>query len=177
MSQPWTTEPDTHSFTYRNRQCYMQRNRSDAWCGYASVPKASPLFGKGYDFRIKLDTSAHAVQMDSVGVMNLFLEALSPKDGCVSLAAVVRCHGGLSFANKPYWLDDDGPEPQWAFGFDCAHAGDQTPKGSVYPTYTYRTFDFVIASIHSMVDDLIWIEQTAAFPRVIWERANFVEAE
>lgn len=161
---------DKHHFTYLERDCYMQRNSFGAWCGYAEVPAGSPLFGLSYSDKVKVPLDPN-VQLQEIGHINAFMNAIGPKDedDINPLTLLVRCHGGLTFAGPCYWRK---PEDGWAFGFDCSHVDDAAPGRPRFGGEVERTADFVISTIHQMVEDLIHVENNARFRKISWVSAK-----
>lgn len=131
MAHPWETEPTEATFEEAGLRCLMLRGPMGAWCGYVAVPAGHPLFGKGYDAEIANPPDAllsRPLDVDKVGAINVFCAMASDKplaEAC-SLSLLIDVHGGLTYA------DDAAPrrdaDGMWWFGFDCAHAGDLSPR-------------------------------------------------
>lgn len=82
-------------------------------CGYVAVPLGHPLHGPDEDKRTT---------------------ALPAADDCAPIPSyVLDVHGGLTFAGERVADDGVTADPDWWFGFDCAHAGDEWmfPKGGI----------------------------------------------
>lgn len=99
-------------------------------CGYVIVPPRHPWSGLGYDdeaqprLRSRGDVMATPDPMENFGAISVLANALKEASGEETDATVgmqLRVHGGVTYADSPFWgTHRDG----WAFGFDCAHAGD-----------------------------------------------------
>lgn len=124
---PWDGEPDRIEFTASGYPCRMRRNAFGAWCGYVGLPPGHPWHGLPLRARVKVP-DRNAVEVRT-GTIQLFIEALrDEKDDTVALDVLVRCHGGLTFADA--WDEkwpDGAPADTWWLGFDCGHAGDLQP--------------------------------------------------
>lgn len=88
--------------------------------GYVGVPVGHPLHGA--DHRIRT-------------------AALPTKDGPPIPDEVFDVHGGLTFSGERVADSGEGDDPDWWFGFDCAHAGDEwmIPKGSLLEGIRQKT--------------------------------------
>ena len=97
----WNDEPDKLEWrdAATGLPCLIVRHRSGGHlCGYVGIPSTHPLHGKSYD---------------------------DPN---------VNVHGGLTYADACQegghvcHIPQPGEDPNvWWFGFDCAHAGDESP--------------------------------------------------
>lgn len=131
-SGEWDGEPDKVQWQDEatGMPCLAVRHpTSGHWCGYAGVSPDHPLYGKGYD----------DVGFDVHGGIT-FTDPCQPGDD----ESKGVCH-----------LPDPGePDHVWWFGFDCAHAGDYSPKDKRYeeergypftvqPYENYRTLEYV----------------------------------
>ncbi|HVJ44675.1 MAG TPA: hypothetical protein VM639_24470 [Dongiaceae bacterium] len=133
---PWLDEPDKRQWVDEatNLDCLMVRNHSGVWCGYVGVSEGHPSFGKDYD------------------------------------DVPVDAHGGLTFA--AFCREDAGefgichvpeagrPHRIWWLGFDCAHAGDQTPASdarcgwAAFRDDVYRDDAYVQAEVTQLARQL-----------------------
>lgn len=124
---PWNDEPDRLDFEHAGLSCLLHRGPGGHWCGYAAVPPAHPLHGKGY--------SDDAVDVNVHG----------------GLTYASECDGAICHVPKP-----GEPDNVWWFGFDCAHSGDFSPRhgnygvGAGYP-WPEKAYDH--AQAMSAVDD------------------------
>ena len=90
--------------------CLALRGPVGAWCGYVGVPVGHAAYGLSYyesDFSVEEVLSGAAAKA-------------APVQAKVNDLTV---HGGLTFSGE---RDVEG-DFHW-FGFDCAHAGDYSPK-------------------------------------------------
>jgi hypothetical protein len=103
----WKDEPDKVQFEAHGLPCLLHRGPGGHWCGYVGVAEGHPCFEQEYD------------------------------------RADVDVHGGLTFASFCSDTDDESkgichlPDEGenhrvWWLGFDCAHAGDFSPKYNRY---------------------------------------------
>lgn len=135
----------------------MRRNHGGAWCGYVYVPKENKLFGKGYDEIIKFPANFDwkSTKIDQIGIMNVFSlsDKFDEENKEAPLSLLARCHGGLTYADKPWW---DKESDTWVFGFDCSHCDDFQPKSQY--TYSmagiYRDAEYVQECIKTLASDL-----------------------
>lgn len=75
----------------------------------------------------------------------------------------IECHGGLSFSG---FLTDRKGERKWYIGFDCAHAGDLTPRISeqfpisnlLFGYEIWRDEEYVTDNLKNIVQQLIGME-------------------
>lgn len=153
---PWEAEPDRKEWLDGSTgyACLAQRGPSGAWCGYVAVPRDHPARGRSY-YSDNFDI-ASVLQDADVRASAIVQQAINE----------IRVHGGLTFAGDRDHAE--APEDAWWFGFDCAHAGDYSPKygrvdhpvlGLGRPTgwggvITYRTLGYVEGEIASLADQL-----------------------
>lgn len=162
-SQPWTSEGDAFDWIDEatGLRCAMRRNNFSSWCGYVAMEPGAPLFGLDYDSLVKIpagDVERFGGPIDQVGVMNLFLlgEQIDRQGGVYPLCVLARCHGGLTFADRAWWAEND---PGHWFGFDCSHAGDRSPGlGRPMRDDVYRTAEFVRLIVGQLAEDLAWLQ-------------------
>lgn len=125
----WEKEPNEIDFVddKTGYACAMRRNGGGAWCGYIGLPESHPLHGKKYndDVFVSDGLLEREIDIDEIGVMNIFCAAGKSDDGGISLCLLIRCHGGLTYSGKAWW---DEESPLWWLGFDCSHSGDLSPK-------------------------------------------------
>ena len=118
----WHDEPDKIQWVDEatGLDCLIVRNAGGALCGYVGVPPEHPWHGVDYWGCPKGE------EREPLGC-----------EHCPD--AHVEVHGGLTYADACQESDDPSrgichvPEPGrpddvWWFGFDCAHAGDVSPK-------------------------------------------------
>jgi hypothetical protein len=112
----WQEEPDRVAWTDPDTgyPCIVRRGNSGAWCGYVGVGEGHPWFGKSY----------HSCTIGGC-----------EDDWCEHrVEAMLDVHGGITYAEACQEEDREtgvchiSPNPAWWFGFDCAHAGDYSPK-------------------------------------------------
>ena len=135
---PWQDEPDKAQWDHAGFDCLIVRGPSGALCGYVGVPPTHPGYGKHYD-----DTEVFEDYPD--------------------------VHGGLTFADDCAETDDESQhichtdglcEDVWWFGFDCAHAGDISPKYHKRfehlncPDDIYRNFGYVKHQTEHLAEQL-----------------------
>ncbi len=128
---PWNDEPDKKQ--WRDEEtgfpCLIVRNPVGALCGYVGVPEAHPWFG------VELDSYAEGMEVPDV-------------------------HGGVTFASfcsghkqgVCHVVETGENDRVWWVGFDCAHAGDVSPKYDVptLPDDSYKDISYVAAQCHSL---------------------------
>lgn len=149
---PWDKEPD--KLQWQDPQtglpCLIVRAHHGALCGYVGVPEGHPWHGKEYD-NVRWANPAAKENWDYYPDV----------------------HGGLTFAGPcSEGKEEDGichkpgpgePDNVWWLGFDCAHAGDETPaiaatlrdighpRNKALREYEkYRTIDYVKANVTSL---------------------------
>lgn len=142
---PWTVEPDERRWgdASTGYACLAARGPVGAWCGYVAVPGDHPALGLSY-------------YTDSFDIDDLLQDRKTLADAKIQHAInQISVHGGLTFAGSLGWREGV-EEATWWFGFDCAHAGDFSPKmdrldhpvlGLGCPTgwggvITYRTLEY-----------------------------------
>lgn len=152
---PWTDEPDKVQWVDEatGLDCLIVRQpRSGHLCGYVGVGPDHPCHGRGYSDAWEDD----------------YREG-SPDN-------VINVHGGLTFADACAESEDPAhgichiaepgrPEHVWWFGFDCAHAGDYSPRDAIYAakygepfsrdgSEAYRDRAYVEAQVRSLAAQL-----------------------
>lgn len=129
---PWTNEPDFVVWTdaATGYRCLMRRGPTGAWCGYVQVPESHPLYGVPYYRTTKwLERLLRARLEQPVGErpgLAVMIAYLTGK-AVASPEIVFTVHGGITFSG-PRETEPNGKKGGWWFGFDCAHAGDFSPK-------------------------------------------------
>lgn len=95
---PWDDEPDRLDFWESGFSCRLVRGGFGAWCGYISVPKKHPWYGRSCS------------QLDALH------------------SDVLQVHGGVTYAsaNAPAFGEGEAPRFWW-IGFDAGHAFDIAP--------------------------------------------------
>lgn len=152
-------EPDFYDGCAFGLPLHMRRNHAKAWCGYVGIPASHPFFGKDYDDRVPYDRTTVLIKDQSP--LTLFMEALTEDNNSVSLAALLDCPGGVTWAQPSVpW---GGLPNYWYFGFDCNHYNDKSPKdiiqemaeGTSWREGTYRDFDFVLRACRKLAEQLM----------------------
>lgn len=157
MEQVWLSEPNEIDFTDEatGLTCAMRRGPMGHWCAYVRVPETHPWHGKGYSEAVKAPKALleRPTSMDEVGVIPLFCASLKsvPDEDIYPIELLVRCHGGITYSGAGSHLGAVAGR-HW-FGFDCAHAGDYTPKHG-HPSDQYRDVAYVKAALAKMCGDL-----------------------
>lgn len=102
---PWALEPDKAQWIDEETglQCLMVRNGLGSLCGYVGIPQGHSAHGKDYD---NVEITIHG---------GLTYSQESQESGDPALGV---CHVSSS----------DQAESLWWLGFDCAHAGDVSPR-------------------------------------------------
>lgn len=145
---PWTDEPDKMQWPDEGTglPCLVVRNSGGALCGYVGVAEGHPLYALGYSSGCSRPAEC--------------AENREGNDWCTHTPdSLLEVHGGITFSHFCAHTDDESkhichkpspgdPDPVWWFGFDCAHAGDLSPKyAASYPASlrdgTYRALGYV----------------------------------
>ena len=121
---PWADEPDKRQWAAEvtGFPCLIVRGPMGALCGYVGVPASHPAHGHNY--------ASYGYGDDG--------ERL-PRSALDEAINDLEAHGGLTFADGCGHGADESkgichvpgpgePDDVWWFGFDCAHAGDLTPR-------------------------------------------------
>lgn len=178
--KPWERECDAYDWVYEDPRytCAIRRASLGMWCGYVGVPNGHPFHGKKANDDVPIaDLQDHKMSLDQAfqefGIMNVFFEGVRSdrEEGFSSIATLMRCHGGLTYA------DDHAPlyentRSSWWFGFDCAHLGDYVPAYADIPgldllnkgfgrTSVYRNFEFMLHACDQLAEDLASVHTTA----------------
>lgn len=141
---PWQSEPDKKQWQDEatGLPCLIVRSPSGALCGYVGVPKGHPNHGIDYD----------DVEVEVHGGLTFAAPCAHSKDEQQDVSRTI-CH--LPSAGEP----DD----VWWLGFDCAHAGDESPAiNSRLPAHlhmsfegdTYKDLAYVTAQVQSLAKQL-----------------------
>lgn len=129
---PWQDEPDKKQWqdAATGLPCLIVRNRGGALCGYVGVAFGHPWHGKEYDTP---DVEVHG-----------------------GLTFADRCAKGADEAEHICHKPDAGePADVWWFGFDCAHAWDQSPGyDALSPTH--------LRDSHDVYRDVAYVESECA---------------
>lgn len=147
---PWDDEPDREEWRAFGLPCLVRRGPSGAWCGYVGLPSSHPYHGVSYS------------------------DPLCGHAGCYDHNIDVYVHGGLTYAASCdgdettgiCHVPQEGEEDNvWWLGFDCAHAGDLTPKHdgllSRFATehgYTYRDIAYVKGETTRLAEQLAGVK-------------------
>ena len=166
---PWTNEPDFVVWTdaATGYRCLMRRGPAGAWCGYVQVPESHPLYGVPYYRPTRwLERLLRARLEQPVGerlglaVMIAYLTG----NAVASPGIVFTVHGGITFSG-PRETEPNGKEEGWWFGFDCAHAGDFSPKiqallgrAGDWPGEEYRDRAYVQSEVERLALQLFLVD-------------------
>lgn len=156
---PWTDEPDKVQWIDEatDLDCLVVRNHGGALCGYVGLPPRHPWHGVGYSEHLDVPCD----------------EEWCYRDGHRP-DATVEVHGGLTYAYRCADTDDESkgichvpeegrPHDVWWLGFDCAHAGDLSPRYAAnlageIPGYgqqdVYRDLSYVRAEVAALAAQL-----------------------
>lgn len=107
----WTTKSGL-------RAVVLLVNEGSHHCGYVEVPEDHYLFKKNYSDAC-LPKLPDDTAIGKRGVISLLCH--DPEAEKTSPEIYFDVHGGITFSNQ---LKNEGDS--WWFGYDCAHAGDQT---------------------------------------------------
>lgn len=131
-------------------------------CGYVEVPADHPLFNVDYNEHSKALSSAWVAAQEGPigkrGIIPVFCALGDPTRATPD--RVLDVHGSLTFSaagKNGYPVKSEG----WWFGFDCAHAGDQT-KFSV--DGVFRTVEYVMQECESLANQLAELVKADAAP-------------
>jgi hypothetical protein len=152
---PWQGEPDRVEWSHAGLKCLLRRHQSSGhWCGYVAVEAEHPLHQVGYSQESPaLDALLEQLKQRPMNeIEQTFARMIGVLCGNISATPemVLEAHGGITFADV--W---EGEDPHlWWFGFDCAHAGDYTPrygakywgKGYPWPDKAYNHAEAVAAN-------------------------------
>jgi len=112
-------------------------------CGYVSIPKDHPLFGKDYDYIIPMELSDIILKDQKIGKRGS-IDLLSHDPENTRAEFLFNVHGGITYSqgSKDYPVKSE--EESWWYGYDCAHSGDETKgkfnyksKGDVFRDEAY----------------------------------------
>lgn len=146
----WETEPDRKEWVDAETgyDCLATRGPTGSWCGYVGVKPDHPAYGRSY----------YKSEYDLDEVESGLAAKLSPVQRQINDISV---HGGLTWASQGDEIRTPG---LYWFGFDCAHAGDFSPKyddpsrlgepTGWGTTNEYRTLDYVIGECASLAKQL-----------------------
>lgn len=177
----WDNEPDAETWVDKmtGYECKILRSDvSGAWCGYVGVTEKHPWFGKSYgdDVPVPKNILDRTINLDEVGVINVFLAVLSDKErkpGHMEISCAIDCHGGITFSNK------QKASKLWYFGFDCGHCDDYPPAmvatlnsiGSdgalLFGRGTYRNMNYVKLNVTHMAEQLREIEKAHEYAQAM----------
>lgn len=155
---PWDGEPDKVQWIDEatGLDCLMVRHDLGHWCGYVGVPPEHPFHGVHYD-KCRLPCEHDHVEA---------------WDYCDD--AYISVHGGLTYSDfcQEFSGGDHSrgvchiPEPGrpanvWWLGFDCAHAGDQSPgmpRLGVMLGGTYKDQPYVEQNVRELAEQLAGVK-------------------
>lgn len=140
----WKDEPDRVSWVdpATGFDCLLRRSpNSFGWCGYVSIHKGHPLYGKGWADEGVCDLEIHG--------------GITYGEPCDEDPIKGICH--LS----------ESRDDAWWLGFDCGHANDISPrflmdyeaiqpggKICLWEHATYKDIDYVISEVESLAAQL-----------------------
>jgi|HubBroStandDraft_6_1064221.scaffolds.fasta_scaffold16635_8 hypothetical protein len=172
--KPWLSEPDSLDWTDEKTGFHvrMRRGPMGAWCCYVGIVVGHPWFGLGYGTEVTAPKAflERPVDIDQIGVVNVFIGALKTRDAPdrFEIASLARCHGGLTYAADHPGGSDGEKDGRWWFGFDCSHAGDLIPKfaDEPYPLSpsaddVYRDVEYVKVAAAMLCADLFLVQKEA----------------
>lgn len=151
---PWDGEPDRLDFTHKGRACLLLRGPMGSWCGYASVEKGHPFYGRDYTMCIHPKHKAipakkaaqanrrRAVLAKSRSERDMWyrlaeaeLRWRSLRTACGwrhSIESLLNAHGGITYSGECQGEichpTEPGKDHVWWFGFDTAHLYDLVPE-------------------------------------------------
>lgn len=156
---PWLSEPSSLDFLddATGLACAMRRGPVGHWCGYVGIPEGHRLYGMDYNAPINAPEGWHdrtTAMGEDYSPISLFCASVTanPSEGIYPLDLMLRCHGGLNYADKSITLHD--AKNMWWLGFDCAHSGDLCPGGSFHSDAVYRDEQYVRASLAKLCADI-----------------------
>jgi hypothetical protein len=143
--EPWKSEPKEIDFidSETGYPCALRRGPMGHWCGYIGVPRSHPWHGKDYNHKQDIPpdfVDRFEATIDDVGAINVLCAAgTADLKSCAPIVLLIRCHGGLTFADRGAWISDAAT---WWLGFDCAHSEDLCPgspflRGGIYRDVAY----------------------------------------
>ncbi len=129
----WENEPNELVWESHGLHCELKRGPQGAWCGYAGVKEGHLLYEKKYsevipELRELADREIQYVPDERIP-LPVLLDALllNEKELKMTMDRVLLVHGGVTYTGYQ-WKDKEYVKDLWLIGFDCAHAGDLTPK-------------------------------------------------
>lgn len=154
VERDWMTEAGYRAV------CLMVRGSHR--CGYVGVPKGHPLYGVSYGEPTEVLRPAMQRTMEGQigkrGIVPVFCASGEDDDNRLRGDFVFDVHGSLTFSGKgekgSYPLSGD----EWWFGFDCAHADDQT---AFSPDGELRSREYVESECESLARQLKEVEADA----------------
>lgn len=156
--QPWLSEPNTldgvHALSgYRWHIHRCNPSEMGHLCGYVEVQPEHPFYCMGY--------GEERILTNSVPLSMVPPRYLDRDSQWISPDAILSVHCGITFAEHPYWIPEEYREARWAFGFDCAHAGDLVPamhhRLSLYGSHNediYRDIGYVQQECQNLAGQL-----------------------
>jgi hypothetical protein len=167
LDKPWETEVIPEPWESNGFLCRIIRHpRGGHLCGYVRVPEGHPLFKVEYSDKVP-EILGLAVKeawegpLGKRGIISVFLSQSEDRRD-MRLDCLFDVHGSLTFSGAM----KNRPDDEWWFGFDCAHAGDLSPKDAErfgwYDGELYRTVDYVKAECESLAKQLKDVEALAS---------------
>lgn len=155
---PWQDEPDQLHWVDEETKlpCVILRGPVGSFCGYVGVPEGHHFYGIGYSEPTKLP---FLLALNLLHLNNI--EKYYRKEAALGILSIEMIHGGVTYSGDSLI---DTPVGHWWFGFDCAHAGDESPYMSVLskrhikiPGDVYRDLAYVKAECVSLAQQLHYI--------------------
>ena len=141
VEKDWMTEAGLRAVVIMVRDSHR--------CGYVGVPASHPLFGAEYsEPHPALAVPAEGEPVGKRSPLAVFCAA-GDASRLQAPDLVFDVHGGVTYSGK----SDNYPVPSdlWWFGFDCAHAGDQSYGGR---DGVMRDLDYCVAECESLASQI-----------------------
>lgn len=141
----YDVEYDSGEGDYRMVVIRLTRDYSRHRCGYVSVPKDHPFYGKNYRHEIPFDVkNAKVNPSDPIGTLCAAFKA-TEDDSKMEISYAASVHGGITYADGGEGYPLKNVEGWW-FGFDAAHCDDKDAGG--------KPLAFMIAECEKLRDFL-----------------------
>lgn len=114
----WLTEPNEKRWKDEatGYECFLMRGPTGSWCGYVGLPEGHPAHGfSSYKNEFDLDEIISGEAIAKAKIQKQIND--------------ITVHGGITYSGTD---EMRGKHLYW-FGFDCAHAGDYSPKYDFEP--------------------------------------------
>lgn len=175
IDAPWLDEPTDIAFEHAGLQCVMHRKDTlFHWCGYIGIPKDHPLFGVGRSEESPVLGAALEQRLEHpVGESPSFAVLMSLLGGSIggSPGVVFEVHGGITWDGPyPGGHPEREAEGLWWYGFDCAHAGDLSPRYALaaigdFPGHQWRDQNYARRQTERLAEQLAAITPLGADKR------------